>query len=201
MARLYAEGNTQEFAYDGGDAGEGLAIFLGENFDSTARYEFLVEAITDQGKLQVGRFSTSPPGATTPAGSPTRMVAGAVCPGAKGWAVSVTPTNKQDQTAELILASSRCCTSPIGVSRVAERYIYISGPSAISTVYNVLPGQKILSWSALATADGSVALGTGSPIVVPAGASVSGEPMSGLLMIESFTFVNCDWFIELLESA
>lgn len=202
--RIRSKGGTQFGAFDG-DGGEGLAIFLTQKNTDVSRYRFNVIAKTSQGPLEVGVFFSSPPTCILPTGSPTRMVAGAVCPGAESWDVYVTcaDQNPADETALVVLTSSKCCTSPIGVTRVSERYAYFAGKTPALSTFNVLPGMRILSWSAVASqgVDGSVDLGASPVIIVPSGFSVSGTPGQGLFDTEAFSFTNCEWFIEYLESA
>lgn len=202
--QLQARAGSQEVSFNGEGAGEGLAIFVSQDTNAVGRYRIVVKAITDQTTYTVGEIFVSPPTATDPHGLTSRMVAAAVCPGVTGWTVQVRCMNAEipDETLDIILTSSKCCTAPVGCTRVGERYLYHSGAASASTVYSVLPGQKILSWGVLSpSVAGSVTLGTGDTIPVPAGAGVSGEPRSALLIAESFTFVNVDWFIELAESA
>ncbi len=189
------------------EAGESLSIFLSQQNDALARLRFEVYAILSSGgDLLVGSFFTSPPQATDPQGPPTRMVAYAVCPGAIGWVVysslaEPTVNKPGSESYGVDLGSSKGYSAPCGVYRVGQRYSYYAGATT-DTSYTVVPGQKILSWSATApSADGTVVLGTGRTIQVPKGQSVQAEPGSGLLMSESFIFTNVDWFIEFLESA
>jgi hypothetical protein len=204
--RIFAKNAWQVATYDGLDAGEGLAIFFSQSSGDEQRYHFIVKAITDQDTLVVGQFFTSPPSATDPAGPLTRMVAAAVCPGAKSWTVEVKSgfdpsfTDHQNETADLVLTSSKCYTAPVGVTRVSERYAYRAGTSGTLTIRS---GQRIVSWSAIAIGGtaGSVTIGSGNTVVIPANSSVSAEPGSGLLQQDNIVFVNCDWFVELLESA
>lgn len=208
--RINAKAGTQHATTEGGHPGEGLAVFFSQNPADVGRYRFSVSAITDQGTLLVGTFYSSPPSATSPTGQLTRMLAGAVIPGATGWAVDVAcmnPATAGDETADIILVSSKCCTGPIGVSRVNQRYLYYAG-SAIPgpTTIQILAGQVIKSWAATAPgAIGAVTLNfvsTGNTIIVPAGLSVSAEPGNQFLgNSQSITFTNVDYFIEILESA
>lgn len=205
--RVRATAGTQHATFDGKEAGEGLAIFLSQKPTAVSRYRFSVKAITDQGTLQVGEIYSSPPTATNPPGPPSRMIAGAVCPGATSWAVDVTcaDASPADEGATVVLTSSKCCTSPIGVSRVQERYLYVSNSvTGGSQTFPIPPGRRLKSWSAVASGvgDGAVTLSnnTGTPITVSAGYSVSGEP-GNFIGLESITFANVVFFIEYEESA
>ena len=207
--RINSLAGTQRGTFDGGKAGEGLSIFFSQQATDDVRYRFLISAITDQGTMQVGEFFSSPPNATDPIGQLTRMLAGAVCPGANSWAVDVSAVEQEEanpeEVAELILSSSRCCTAPIGVTRVGERYIYIAGDS-LGGGTNGIPvaaGRTISSWGALASAgtDGSVTVGAGPTILVPAGFSVNSQPKVPLTGNTVIAFFNVAYFLELLESA
>ena len=203
----YTTGNQNNFtAYDSEEAGESLAIFLSQTPGDSARLYFAVYAILSSGgQLLVGTFNSSPPIATDPQGQPTRLVAYASCPGAVGWTVrhglAASYIGGVHESYGVDLGSSKGIVSPSGVTRVNQRYNYAAGQTT-DTSYTVAPGQKILSWTAVAPSTaGSVQLGTGQVIQVPAGAAVQAEPGSGLLAAENFTFTNVDWFIEYLESA
>lgn len=202
----YSSSNQNNFTqYDSEEAGESLAIFLSQDPSDVARYRFDVYAILSQGgNMQIGTFFTSPPTATDPLGNPTRLVAYGSCPGAIGWTVrhrlaEVGSANGESYGVDL--SSSRGIVSPAGVTRVNERYVYASGQTT-DTGFTINPGQKVISWSAVApSANGTVQLGTGQVIQVPAGTSVQGEPGDTFLDAEAFVFSNVDWFIEILESA
>ncbi len=193
----------EEATYDGLDAGEGLAIFFSQNAGASARYRFLVKAITNQGPYEVGEFYSSPPNATVLPGRLSRMIAGAVCPGAKSWAVEVSCIALEaisPETAEIILTSSRCCTSPIGVTRVAERYNYRTVTTAGN--FTVLAGQRVTGIAAFGlTGGGTITIAGGATITVPAGVSVNLEPGAIIAPNAVIAFANVDAVIEYLESA
>lgn len=201
--RINSKLGVQHVTFDGKDAGEGLAIFLSQNANSVARYRFLVKAMIGQGVYQVGTFYSSPPTAISPGGELTRMVAAAVCPGATSWAVDVSCADLDitAETAELILSSSRCFTSPVGVSRVSERYNYHSGSGTQNL--NLLPGQTVSGIGAIGlTGGGTVVIDGGNTITVPAGVGLSLEPRALVhSAIPAIAFVNVDWVVEFLESA
>lgn len=190
-----------QFATYEGVGGEGLGIFLSQDSLSTVRYVFDVKAKTDQGDLLVGSFVSSPPTATTPRGQPSRLVAVASCPGAQTWSVEIQAllgSNAPAEYADVVLASS---IAPFGggLQRVSERYAYRAG---VGGSLPIVPGQRLLTWSAIAGAvAGSVQLGAGDVIPVPANSSVQAEPGKGLLSVQNLTFTNVDWFVEYLESA
>jgi hypothetical protein len=212
MTRVNSQTN-EVAAYDDADAGEGLAVYFSQNGNSVARYRFLVKAITDQGTFDVGEFYSSPPLATSRPGRPTRMIAGAVCPGATSWAVEVSCVPSliegelvlpEDDTAEIILASSKCCTAPIGVTRVAERYEFASGSSpGGSQDFTVLAGQRITGIAAYGLpGGGSVSIsGIAGSISVADGVSVNLEPGASIAPNSLITLANVDFVIEYLESA
>jgi hypothetical protein len=210
--RVNSRAGTQQFGLDDSDSGEGLAIFFSQGGESVARYRVRVLVCIDQGVYDMGEFYISPPVVTAaPPGSLSRMVAAAICPGATGWRVSVTPMvgpggspPPEDETANIVLASSKCCSSPIGVSRVGERYGYISGTAISPTVvnYSVLAGQTITGIAALGlTGGGSYSINGGTPILIPAGSSANIEPQSPIPPNSVITFDNVDFMIEFKESA
>lgn len=199
--RINSRARTQLATFDGLGAGEGLAIFLSQGPNDTARYRFTVKAMNSQMTLQVGEFYTSPPNATLPNGGLSRMVAAAICPGAESWAIEITCVNPSgDETADVTLLSSKCCTSPVGVSRVGERYQYVAG--TVTTSFPVPPGRTVKSFGAIAGAvDGSVEVGPGDLINVPAGTSVQGTPGAAFIGVTQLAFTNVSYFVEFLESA
>lgn len=200
--RINAKLGVQHLAFDGAEAGEGLAIFLSQNSNAASRYRFLVKAMIGQGIFQVGTFYSSPPNATTPTGQLTRMVAAAVCPGATSWAVDVSSADDSpvDETAEVILSSSKCFTSPVGVSRVSERYSYLA--SNTNVAFTLPPGRVATRISLTALAGGGTFRIDANPIInVPAGVTVALEPKADLNVEPLLTFNNLSWFVECLESA
>jgi hypothetical protein len=201
--RINSKAGVQHATFDGEFAGEGLTIFLSQNAGSNSRYRFQVSAITDQGTLQVGVLYSSPPNATVPTGPLTRAIATAVCPGAKGWAVDIVSANSSpevDDTSNVILISSKCCTSPVGVTRIAERYVYVAG--TVTTSFPVPAGKTVKSFAAIAGAiDGTVEIGPGDLINVPAGTSVQGTPGAAFIGVTQIAFTNVSYFVEFLESA
>jgi len=210
--RIESKTRVQHASYDSSDAGEGLAVFFSQDGACEARYRCLVKAITTGGTFDMGEFYISPPTATQIPGRLSRMVAAAICPGAIGWAVDVSciPSLIEDElvlpseTAEIILASSHCCGSPMGVHRVSERYKSFTGVSAGgSDTFTVLAGMKITGIAALGlTGSGSVSYSdlTGT-ITVPEGLSVNLAPEGSLSPNCVITLNNVDYVIEYLESA
>lgn len=217
MARVNSR-LVEVVSYDDTDAGEGLAVFFGQNGDSVARYRFLVKAKTDQGVFDVGEFFSSPPLSTSSnPGRLTRMIAGAVCPGATSWTVEVSCVPEyqdaelvtpEDDTAEIILTSSKCCTAPIGVTRVAERYLFATGNSFGGTQdFIVLAGRKVMGIAAYGLPGGGTIAISGitgvitGTITVPDGVSVNLEPGASIAPNSLITLGNVDWVVEYLESA
>lgn len=203
MARINSAARSQQVVLDDSDSAEGLAIFFSQDGSAEARYRFLVKAVIDQGVYDIGEFYTSPPGATDIPGRLSRMVAGAICPGATGWRVEVScvasPEIPSDETADVILASSRCCAEP-GVKRVGERYNYETGTGTSN--FTVRAGMTVTGIAALGlVGDGSVTIAGGSTIVVPAGISVNLAPEAPIPPNSVIAFGNCDWTVEYLESA
>lgn len=201
--RLNSKDGVKEAAYDGADAGEGLAVFFSQNGNSNSRWRFLVKAITSQGVYDVGVFYSSPPPATSPPGRLSRMIAGAVCPGALSWIVQASNVKQQEivpDTAEIILTSSKCFTAPIGVTRVNERYAYNANSGTQN--FTVLAGMKITGVAAVGLAGGgTIVVAGGATITVPDGIGTNLEPLASLPPNSVIAFVNVDWVVEYLESA
>jgi hypothetical protein len=191
----------QRFVFDGAEAGEGLAVFFSQNGRSATRWRCLVKAMIGEGVYDVGEFYISPPQATTIPGRLSRMVAGAICPGATSWSVefSAVPVSGEvpAETSDIILASSRCLGTP-GVNRVGERYAYHAG---VNGNFTVLAGMKITGISALSTGAGTVVIAGGDTITIPSGSSANLAPEGSIPPNSLITFTNVDWLIEYLESA
>ncbi len=207
--RINSEAGTQLATLDDSDAGEGLAIFFSQGGESVVRYRFVVFARIDGGLYRVGEFYSSVPLATPIPGALTRMIAGAVCPGAIGWSVEVTAiwTLEGDdqepvivsETADIVLASSKCFAQ-IGLTRVAERYNYDSGNGTASFV--VLAGMKVTGIAAIGHAGGgNFVIGSGSVVEVPANAGANLSPETSIAPNTVISFTDCDWVVEYLESA
>lgn len=207
---INSKSGYQEFGLDGA-AGEGLSIFFSQDATAVVRYRVLVKARVGEGTIEVGEFYISPPiVAAAPAGRLSRMVAGAVCPGATSWSVEVSAVPNPDgspiaeEVADIKLASSQCCTSPIGVTRVNERYGYVAGAAVAPTNVNraVLAGQVITGIGAIGLpGDGFVKINGGNNIIVPSGISANPEPKAPIPPNAVITFSNVDYVIEYLESA
>lgn len=202
--RINSRAGTQEVAFDDVDAGEGLAVFFSQNGESTARYRFLVKAIIDTGVYDVGEFYSSPPLATVIPGRLSRMIAGAVCPGATSWRVSVSAVRDSEgqipeDTADIILASTRCFAQ-MGVTRVAERYNYAA--SNTTGTFTVQAGMRITGIAAYGLGVGAtVVIAGGNTITVPTGVSIALEPGVSIPPNSNISITNCDWVIEYVESA
>lgn len=207
--RVNSSSAVQHATYDDNDAGEGLSIFFSQNGDSVCRYRFLVKAKTDSGMYDVGEFYSSPPLATPlRPGRLSRCVAMAVCPGAVTWTVEVSAVPDSEgviapETADIILASSRCCTSPVGVTRVAERYRYRSHDNTgILSNLVIQPGMRVTGIAVLgASGDGTVVIAGGDIILVPSGISINLEPGANIPPNAAIEFNNVLWTVEFLESA
>lgn len=201
--RINSKLRTQYAALDDSDAGEGLAIFLSQDGPAVCRYRIVVKARIDQGTYDVGEIYTSPPLATTPPGRLSRMVAGAVCPGATAWSVEVTAIpidgEIEPETCDIVLSSSRCFAQ-LGVNRVAERYNYEAGSGTAN--FTVLAGMKVTGIAAIGqTGGGTIVIAGGDTIVVPDGISANLEPGESLSPNSVIAFTDVDWVIEYLESA
>jgi len=177
--RINSKLGVQHATFDGCEAGEGLAIFFSQNADDVVRYRFLVKAMIGEGIYQVGIFYSSPPNIGGASGPLTRMIGGAVCPGATSWAVDVSAVDVGEgvtpETAEWCFLLSRCFTAPIGVTRVNERYTYRASNG--TATLQVLAGQTLKSWGVVASqgVDGFVETDALPIITVPNGFTVSAE--------------------------
>lgn len=207
--RLNSMLGTQLVSLDDADSGEGLSVFFSQGGEATTRWRFVIKAKTDQGVFDVGEFYSSPPAATAIPGKLSRMIGGAVCPGAIGWDVeascikSAADEEITPETAEIVLISSKCCTAPIGASRVAERYAYVAdaSPSAIDT-FRVLAGMRVTGIAAIGlTGGGTVTIAGGPTITIPDGISANLEPAASIAPNSLIALTNVDWAIEYLESA
>lgn len=210
--KIQSKSNSQFAALDDDTAGEGLAIFLSQDSADFQRYYIEVYAKTNSQESLVGSFYTSPPRCTTPGGPQSRQVGAAVCPGAQSWSVLIRGAiaNNPPETADITLISSKCCTAPVGVSRVGERYRYDAGGGLGVSSRVMLPGQVVTKVIASARAAGSGVfdLGTGeATIFVEAGHTVVLEPKVRLSAFDfaggflELHFNNLDWVIEMTESA
>lgn len=206
--KLQAKAGSQFATIDGGEVGEGLAIFFSQDATTSVRWRLEVSASLDDGSERlVGSFYVSPPLATNPLGALTRQVAAAVCPGAKSWSVvcyaAGGPIAAPEQGASIELASSKCCTAPVGLSRVSERYGYYAGVvGGVAASINLLPGQTVTRISATATGAGFVTIGAGQTVLVPVGTSAVLEPRAPIpQIVAAISFTNVNYVVEYLESA
>ncbi len=203
--KIQAKAGATFARLDDSDAGEGVAIFFSQKETDAVRWQFDVYAKVDTGaELLVGTFFVSPPSITTPPGATTRQVGAAVCPGAKTWTVcaypAAGPQAVTNETANITLTSSKCCTAPVGVSRVGERYSYRAGNSP--AVFAVLPGRVVTRIYAQSTGAGTVTVGAGSDVItVPVGTILVLEPKAPIPANTQISFVNINWTVEFLESA
>lgn len=197
---------SQLVALDTSEAGSSCAIYLSEANSSIARWRIRLQAdLNGNGSFtDVGTFVTSPPTATSPKGSPARMVAAACMPGAKGWQVLVTLANPEDgikAQADINLSSYEGI-GHLGLVRTSERYAYIAGSSGASTTVTIKVGQRVTTWAAISDgAAATVTIAGGNTISIPATDSVEGNPDGTLQGKFDFVFTHCDYFIEYLESA
>lgn len=204
--KVQAKTGTTAARLDDSDSGEGLAIFFSQAKADTVRWRFDVYAKVDTGaELLVGFFYVSPPSVTTPTGEVTRQVGAAVCPGAKSWTVMVSPAlgsqAVSNECADINLVSSKCCTAPVGVSRVGERYSYIASDVSPS-FHTVLAGQVITRISAHGVGAGTIQIGSAGPLIrVANGADVVLEPKAPIQPGTPITFTLVTYLIEYLESA
>ena len=208
--KLQARAGTQYAALDDGTAGEGLAIFFSQRAGDANRWRIDVYAKLDTGaELLVGTFYVSPPAVSNPPGALTRQVAATVCPGAITWSVFATALGESigsppnTETADIILISSKCCTAPVGVSRVSERYGYHAGAATVGQTLNLLPGQTVTRINAVGTGGGgTVTINGGAAIAVPTNIGMALEPKAAIPFGAAvIAFTNVDWSVEYLESA
>lgn len=210
--KIQSKSNSQFAALDDDTAGEGLAIFLSQDSGDFQRYYIEVYAKTNSQDSLVGSFYTSPPRCTTPGGPQSRQVAAAVCPGAQSWNVLIRGViaNNPPETADITLTSSKCCTAPVGVTRVGERYRYDAGGGLGASSRIMLPGQVVtrVIASARAAGPGTFDVGSGEAIIhVEAGHTYVLEPKAPLSAFDfaggffAFHFTDLDWVIEMKESA
>jgi len=92
--------------------GDSLSVHLSQNQRSAAVWTLEIWVHTQQGSFILGTGSTIPP---TLGSRASRTVAIANCPGATGWHVVATSATA-GETAELVLDSSKCCSSTPGVT-------------------------------------------------------------------------------------
>lgn len=198
-------GGVQFAGLDDSDSGEGLAIFCSQDGNAACRWRVLVKARIDQGLYDMGEFYISPPiVAAAPAGRLSRLVAIAVCPGAIGWSVEMSAVKGAEaipyETADIILASSKCCMGSAGLERVSERYGYVSGTGTQN--FTVLAGMKVTGIGAIGlTGGGSIVINGGNTILVPDGISANPEPRGPIPPNSVIAFTNVDYTVEFLESA
>jgi|ERR1700749_3449329 len=203
--RIQARDTAQTAYLDDGDAGEGLSIFFSQALADTARWRLDVSARLDNGaEFLVGSFYVSPPSAVAPFDRLTRLVAIAVVPGAVSWSVlcQAQPGSQSapDEDATIELFSSKCCTAPNGVTRVSERYKYLSNNGSQNVT--LAPGQTVTRIYAVGnTGGGSIIINGGNPIILPAGQTIVLEPKAPIPANAVINFDTVDWTIELLESA
>lgn len=210
--KIQSKSGSQFAALDDDTAGEGLAIFLSQDSSDFQRYYIEVYAKTNSQESLVGYFYTSPPRCTTPGGPQSRQVGAAVCPGAQSWSVLIRGAieGNPPETSDITLTSSKCCTAPVGVSRVGERYRYDAGGGLGATSRVILPGQvvtKVIA-SARAAGPGTFDVGTGEAAIhVEAGHTYVLEPKAPLSVFDlagaflALHFTDLDWVIEMKESA
>jgi hypothetical protein len=196
-------------ALDDESSGEGLAVFVGQSPTDSQRWRLDVYAHLDTGAdMLVGTIFVSPPSATVPVGQPTRQVLAAVCPGAKTWSVYASPVIPLgepgfDESINIELISSKCCTAPVGATRVNERYGYIAGDASPAGIL-IEAGMTVTQIRAHGVGAGTIeiAMGGAAPLVrVANGADVSLFPKAPLPPGTVITFTFTTWLVEFLESA
>lgn len=189
------------------DCKGGLTIFLSQNPESLAHWRFTVKARTDEGLFNVGTFCTSLPVNTTgPINrtTPGRVVAIANCPGAKDWTVSVSRAEEEIDSdppdwPEVCLAVGESIGPP-GLVRVAERYTHYSG---VAGAIQLLPGDRVVGWSAVAGAPGATLTIEALPvIVIPPNATAAGSTGGNLEGPATMTFAGTlAYLVEIARSS
>lgn len=188
---------------EGSNPGEGLSVFIGQDATKDSqRWQFDVYAKLDTGAdMLVGTVFSSPPNSGVPA-HPTRQILAAVCPGAITWSVFVRAVGTIfDESINIELASSKCCTAPVGVTRVSQRYGYKAGTGTASV--DVLAGQTVTGIAVFGlTGGGTLVLNGGATVTVPAGVGLNLSPEGRIPFgVGVIAVANCDYTIEYLESA
>jgi hypothetical protein len=213
MTKVDSKSGTQLLGLDDSDCGNGLAIFVSQEPTATVRYRLRVKAKIDQGTYDMGEFFLSPPVVTAaPTGRLSRLVAVCTCPGAVGWSLEVKAIPGPDEddsdipeeTADIVLSSSKCCGTQPGLVRVSERYGYIAGTAITPTVtnYSVLAGQKVTGIAAIGlTGGGTLTINGGNVILVNDGVSISLDPKADIPPNGVIAFDNVIFALEFLESA
>lgn len=202
--RVQAKDTAQVAYLTDGNSGEGLSIFISQAETDTIRWRLDVSASLDNGsEIAVGTFYLSPPSAALPNDRLTRLVAIAVCPGAVKWSVTCSAISPEsNETINIELASSKCCTAPCGLSRVSERYDYIAGSG--TTAVFLVPGQTVTRINLFGLGGGGAASINGGPnIPVAAGQTVVLEPKAPINAnpAPAIGITNLGFSIEYLESA
>lgn len=202
LDRGVADGSIQD-----PDCKGGLTIFFSQNSETQAHWRFTVKARTDEGLFNLGTFCTSLPANTTgPANrtTPGRVVAIANCPGAKDWTVSVTRAeavldSDPPDWPEVSLAVGESIGPP-GLVRVAERYTHYSG---VAGAVALLPGDRVVGWSAIAGGGGGTLTIDALPaIVIPANATAAGSTGGNLEGPATMTFAGTiAYLVEIARSS
>lgn len=91
--------------------GDSLSIALSQDAASLASWRLDVDVQGSQGRFRLGSVVVPAPGGAQPA---SRIVAFAVCPGARAWWVSASSATI-GEVADLVLESSKCCGAALGV--------------------------------------------------------------------------------------
>jgi hypothetical protein len=94
--------------------GDSLSVHLSQAPGSAAVWRLKVFVHVVEGEFYLGEIVTTPPSVS---GIPARTVLIASCPAAMGWKV-VASCATAGETADVLLQSSKCCSSAIGVTKV-----------------------------------------------------------------------------------
>lgn len=189
------------------DCKGGLSIFFSQDPETDAHWRFTVKAKTDEGLFNLGTFCTSLPANTLPPlnrTTPGRVVAIANCPGASEWTVSVTRAETDASATdgdwpEVSLAVGECIGPP-GLVRVSERYTHYSG---VAGAVVLLPGDRVVGWSAVADpVGGTVTIGGLPAIIIPPNATAAGSTGGNLEGPVTMTFAGTiAYLVEIARSA
>lgn len=120
--------------------GDALSVHLAQQSNSAAVWTLHVWVQIAQGWYHLGVVTTVSPLAGS---EPSRTVLVATCPGATGWRVDCEcPTD--DEIANIVLQSSKCCSSSIGVTAITPAGAGTENVAITSSI--TLPVQDV-PWS------------------------------------------------------
>jgi hypothetical protein len=112
----------------------------------------------------------------------------------------------ENEVCNVELTSSKCCTAPVGLTRIGERYSYRSGDTdsgSSGLTFTVIPGRVITSIGVIGKSPGgTITVGIGNDVIaVPTGMTLNLEPKAPIPDGSVITFTDALWTIEYLDSA